>query len=139
LILEGDRRSATFRELVDEIQRSNVVVVAGFGLCAGGQFRSCVSHVAGDQRQRHIRIVVNTRTTNDHLIATIAHELQHAVEIVREPGATDVETVVALYRRIGTGKCRQGLSEICETNAAQLAERRVRNELDQAAASPAFD
>jgi hypothetical protein len=130
LILEGDRRSPTFRKLVDEIQQSNAVVLIGFGLCRRDQFRSCVSHVAGDERQRHIRILVNTRTTSDRLVATIAHELQHAVEIISEPNVRDVESVSALYRRIGTGKCRQGLSEICETDAARLIEKQVAQELD---------
>ncbi len=129
LIREGDERSQTFQQLVDEIQRSNAVVVVGFGLCASGRFRSCVSHVSGDERQRHVRILVNTRATSDQLVATIAHELQHAIEIIREPDVRDVETVAALYRRIGTGKCSLGLSEICETEAAKSTERRVLQEL----------
>ena len=131
LIREGDARSESFRAIVDEIQRSNAVVMVQFGLCAGGQVRSCVSHVEGDQRQRHIRILVNTRTTTDRLIATIAHELHHSLEIIGDPQVIDAEGVGALYRRIAKGACGKGLSDRCETDAALALESRVLGELDR--------
>lgn len=133
LVLDGYSRSAAFSELVNTLQQSNAIVVVQFGLCGGGRIRSCVSNVDGDERQRHIRIKVNTRTTDDRLIATIAHELQHAVEIVREPSAINAEQTLALYRRIATGKCREGLYDVCETDAAVEIESRVNDELSRAA------
>ena len=129
LIGEGYRRSASFRDLVDAIHRTNAIVTVQFGMCASGRFRSCVTHVAGDERVRSIRIKVNTRTTDNRLIATIAHELWHALEILAEPSATDPERVLALYRRIGTGACRNGLSDRCETEAARELEAQVEGEL----------
>jgi hypothetical protein len=132
LMADGYGRSATFRALVDRVHQSAAMVVVQFGLCANGRFRSCVTNVGGDSRMRHIRIKVNTRTTDDRLIATIAHELQHAVEILEDTAAIDAESALALYRRIGTGTCRDGLSEACETNAALAIERAVLNELDRA-------
>ena len=131
LIREGDARSASFREIVDEIQRSNTIVMVQYGLCAKGQIRSCVTHVSGDATARNIRIVINTRTTNDRLIATIAHELQHALEIIRTPEATGAEQVMALYRRIGKGECAKGRSDRCETEAALAVEAKVLGELDR--------
>jgi hypothetical protein len=129
LITDGYSRSASFRNLVDEIHRSNAVVVVQFGLCANGRFRSCVTNIEGDERQRHVRIKVNTRTTDDRLIATIAHELQHAVEMLRDPDVTNRDTALALYRRIGSGNCFAGLSDTCETDAALALEERVQHEL----------
>jgi hypothetical protein len=131
LIREGDARSESFRAMVDEIQRSNAVVMVQFGLCANGQFRSCVVHVAGDTRQRHVRILVNTRTTNDRLIATIAHELYHSLEIIRAPEVTTSEQALALYRGIAKGACGKGLDDRCETEAALGAEATVLGELDR--------
>lgn len=131
LIREGDSRSESFRAIVDEIQRSNAVVMVQFGLCAKGQVRSCVSHVEGDDRQRHIRILVDTRTTNDRLIATIAHELHHALEIIRTPNVISAEQVLGLYRRIAKGACAKGLTERCETKAALDTEATVLGELDR--------
>lgn len=136
LIREADARSPTVRALVDEIGRSNAIVLVEFGFCHGGRVRSCVMHVAGDQRQRHIRVMVSTRTTNDRLLATIAHELQHAVEIVREPDVTDAKRALALYRRIGTRDCQNGTTDACETDAALAIERTVLDELDRAPLRP---
>jgi len=131
LIFDGHARSATFRDLVDEVQRSNAIVVVQFGLCANGRIRSCVSNVDGDATRRHIRIKVNTKTTDDRLIATIAHELQHAVEILSDPGTVDAHSTLLLYRRIGTMECRNGLTDRCETEAALQIESLVNRELSQ--------
>ena len=133
LITDGYLRSDAFRSLVDAIQGSSVLVIVQFGECAGGRFRSCVTNVDGDGRQRNVRVKVNTRTTDDRLIATIAHELRHVLEIVADPEAMDATRTLALYRRIGEGKCREGLSEACETKAALDAERQVLDELDRVA------
>ena len=35
------------------------------------------------------------------MIATIAHELQHAVEVIEDETVNDEKSLVALYRRIG--------------------------------------
>ncbi|MCA1585200.1 MAG: hypothetical protein LC791_10680 [Acidobacteria bacterium] len=91
-----------------------------------------ISAVEGDHRQRHIRILVSTRTTGDRLLATIAHELQHALEIVREADVIDGVRALALYRRIATGDCGEGLSEACETDAALAVEAKVLEELHRA-------
>ena len=130
LIRDGFERSATFRTLVETIHRSNAVVVVQFGLCANGRFRSCVTHIDGDRDRRTIRIKVNTRTTDDRLIATIAHELHHATEMISDPAVSRPDAVLALYQRIGKGACRQRLSEACETDAALAAESKVIEELD---------
>lgn len=132
LVSDGYARSATFRAMVDRIHGSAAIIILQFGTCGGGRYRACVSNVDGTSRQRAIRIKVGTRTTGDRLIATIAHELQHALEITGEPDVTSPDAVIALYRRIGVGQCREGLSEACETEAALTAERQVLEELDAA-------
>lgn len=132
ILVDGHRRSEVFRALVDEIQRSKVIVVIQFGLCANGRFRSCVTNVDGDARQRVVRVKLNTRVNDDRLIATLAHELRHVIEILGDVNATDASSTLALYRRIGEGQCRAGLSEACETKAALETERQVLQDLDRA-------
>lgn len=133
LIAEGHRRSGTFRSLVDGVHQTNLIVALQFGLCGKGRFRSCVAHVEGDERQRHLRVRIQTRTTEDRMIATIAHELQHALEIAADPHVTNAEAAINLYRRIAKGKCREGLSDACETEAALAIEERVLDELESEA------
>jgi len=132
LLVDGHARSRAMRDLVNELEAGDAIVVVQFGTCGNGRVRSCVSNVSSDRRTRHIRIKVNTRTTDDRLIATIAHELQHAAEIVRSQETIDVETTLALYRRIGTRNCRTGLTDKCETEAAVQVEALVNRELFQA-------
>src|SRR5438477_12419884 len=81
LIWEGYDQSPAFRDLVDVLQQSNVIVFVQPASCAGGRIRSCLVSVNGSQRERHIRINVDTHTSHEWLIATVGHELQQAVEI----------------------------------------------------------
>ena len=130
LIREGYDRSGTFRHLVDTLQRSDVIVVIQRLPCAGGRIRSCLVSVSGSPGARQIGIKIDPQhTIGDWLIATIAHELQHAVEIADHPEVIDARSAIALYRKIGIGRCREGLSEECETERALDTEKTVRDEL----------
>jgi hypothetical protein len=132
LIRQGYNQSATFRALVDALQHSNVIVFVQPGLCAGGRIRSCLVAVAGSDHDRHIRIrLFPQHIIENGLIATIAHELQHAVEVAESPHVVDGASLAALYRRIATGHCGQGLSEECETTRALETERTVYQELQR--------
>jgi hypothetical protein len=129
LIADGYQRSPSFRLLVDDLHRTDGLVVVQFGMCAKGRFRSCVTHIGADRAGRSIRIKVDTRANDDRLIATIGHELHHAMEILRESDVATPEGTLALYRRIGTGDCAKGLSDACETTAALDFESKVLSEL----------
>jgi hypothetical protein len=129
LIQQAYAKSATFRALVDDLQRSNVMVIVESGFCSSGRFRSCVVHVEGDVRMRSIRIVIDTRIAGDRLMATIGHELQHAAEIAHDPTVTNSRSVLRLYRKIANGACGEGRSDRCETEAALAVEAKVLNEL----------
>jgi len=132
LVREGYEGSATFRELVDTLQRSNVIVVVQPGLCAHGRIRSCLVSVNGSERDRHIRIIVDPQhTIRSGLIAAIAHELQHAVEIAEHPDVVDARGAIELYRQLAFGRCRDGLSEECETKRALETEKAVFVELSR--------
>ena len=129
LIREGYDRSPAFRDLVDLLQQSNVIVFVQPASCAGGRIRSCLVSVNGSQRERHIRIHVDTHTSHEWLIATVAHELQHAVEIASTPKSSTRPPHSSSYRQIAFGRCREGLSEACETTRALATERQVLEEL----------
>jgi hypothetical protein len=129
LIREGYERSPTFRELVDTLQQSNIIVFVQPAVCAGGRIRSCLVSVSGSAVQRHIRIKVDPRTSQNTLIATIGHELQHAIEIAEHPEVSDGSSALRLYRQIAFGRCHEGLSEECETARALVTEKKVLEEL----------
>src|SRR5262245_34216688 len=100
LIREGYERSATFRGLVAKLQHSNAIVLVQPATCGGGRIRSCLVSVSELQGGRHIRIKVDPHTSHDVLIATVAHELQHAVEVVEHPDVIDATSLLRLYRQL---------------------------------------
>jgi hypothetical protein len=76
---------------------------------------------AGSHRLLQVLVLPGAR---DRLVVVLAHELQHAVELLEAGVSTEAESD-ALFERIGTGTG----AGVVETNAAMEAERRVRREL----------
>jgi hypothetical protein len=131
LLWEGRERSATFRALVDAIDRSNGIVYVEFGFCAFGHLDGCLlpfmTFTHGD---RYVRIIVTpeqSRVSHDQLLALIGHELSHAVEVLEHPEVVDLTTMEAMYRKIGSpiGGGQRGY----ETSTARAAGATILSEL----------
>jgi hypothetical protein len=116
-------RSPTVRSLIERILDSNATVIVQLGTCKNGRIRGCVVNVSGSWQARHIWITVDAHANENALLATIAHELQHAVEIAEHPDVYNAASVVRLYRRLAFGTCHDALSEECETERALATER----------------
>lgn len=126
LLAEGARRSPTFAALINDIQGSDVIVYveATFAMPADVTGRILFSGVAGTHR--YMRVQVHSRLPGDHMIAVIAHELQHVREVAAEPTVIDGDSLGTLYKRIGhpaLGAARY------DTRAAQRTQQLVRREL----------
>ena len=78
---------------------------------------------------RYVEVVVDPRAPNNRLIATIGHELHHALEVLAVPGVLDPQRVVALYREIGNAQCFADGSTTCETDGALATEQLILREL----------
>jgi hypothetical protein len=131
LIEEGTRRSATFRTLVAGINDSDGIVYVERGICAFGHVNGCVlPFIAPTPGHRYLRILVTPdqyRVSHDQVLALIAHELQHAREVIGHADVIDVATMEDMYRRIGTPIT--GRQSGYETSAARAAGDRVLGEL----------
>jgi hypothetical protein len=101
LLLEGVQRSRTFRALLDELEDGDLIVYVeaqpGLDRIVAGQ----VTWMAAAGRARYIRISVNPTLTTRVLVATLGHELQHAVEIAREPSIVDPSSLDRHYAAHG--------------------------------------
>ena len=131
LLGEGLRRSETFRHLVDDIHRSNWTVYLQPGPCPVKGAVACLLHVIGEREgRRYLRVLVSYKGRHpDNVIATIAHELQHVVEVTEASAITDTTAIQELFRAIGTIRLRDAYQTAYETDRALAVGARVQREL----------
>ena len=125
-LLEAGRvRSATFRRLAESLERSDLIVwvVAGH-LQRPGQLQ----FIAATPRSRYVRVAVRLPGLEIDLVSTLAHELQHAVEIAGAAEVRDQASLRRFYERIGEGR-PAGVGVEVETAAAQKIGTMVLHEL----------
>jgi hypothetical protein len=99
LLGQASRRSSTFRGLVHTIEQTDGIVYVESGRCQHG-VHACLSlsiTKAGDYRI--LRVLVDLAADALALMATIAHELRHAVEILTEPTVRSTKDAYLYYVR----------------------------------------
>jgi hypothetical protein len=126
LISDGIRRSPTFANLVTDIHRTNVIIYveSSMGLPVEVAGRILFAGTAGDQR--YLRVQVRATLGRDQMIAVIAHELRHALEVAGEGSVVNEKALENFYRRVGDSPHAGGGYD---TEAARVVQRIVRNEL----------
>jgi hypothetical protein len=124
LIAQGIEQSATFRELVAAINASDSYVYVNEGSCSGS-VRACLVAVTANDSARFVWVKVDARRADAELISRIGHELRHAIEVIEQPAVRDNDSMFFLYKRIGTHVA----GSTVETNAAMIADHRIREEL----------
>ena len=131
LIRDGMSRSATFKSLVDRIVASNVIVYVALNPMMKSNLAGMLTWMTRAGNVRYVRASISPDLNPNQMIATIAHELQHAVEVIDDANVNDEKSLVALYRRIGQQSGSASPSR-WETTAAQQAGLQVRKELAEA-------
>jgi hypothetical protein len=116
MIMEAQVRSVTFRSLVRAIEGTNGIVYVEEGACRHG-VNSCLSLVVtASGGYRILRVVIDARRQDWDVMSSIGHELQHALEVLRQPGVqTGAQVFFAFYQagkeRFETGEAlRVGLA-----------------------------
>jgi hypothetical protein len=135
LIRDLVARSTIGRDLVDELDRSDLVVYVRRRVFPTVSLNGRIGFVRSDHRRRLVAIEIAVPRNYVDELAALGHELQHAVEIAADPTVCDAASLAALYSRIGdTAGLWTGSEESYETRAAAEAGRRIRRELFQTAA-----
>ena len=124
LIREATGRSATFRRLVETIDATDGIVYVEHGRCRRGAQAYLALSVTVAGPHRILRIFVNTRRDPTVLMASIGHELRHAVEVLSDRTVTSNRAAYFFYLREGSTA-----GERFETTAAIQAGRDVLAEL----------
>ena len=100
LIAKADQQSVTFHGLLEGIARTDGIVYIETGLCGHG-VRACVPHsIAVSGPFRLLRILIDshyTKRSDADLAGVIAHELQHALEILANPKITNGAAMFDFY------------------------------------------
>jgi hypothetical protein len=117
------RRSPSFAQLVTALEGSDHIIYIEQGNCAHPAVRSCLNPMAGQGATLVVHL--DSRQLMLRVVAQLAHELYHALEIAREPGAVDAASVKRLYERIGERSCSDPTAECRETRAALAFEALV--------------
>ncbi len=126
LLDDGAHRSYTFAHLLDAIERSDVIVYVELAPDLPVSLAGRLMLAGCAHGQRYLRIQIAPAGSPEDLIATLGHELQHAVEVADAPEVRDARALVELYARIGMGG-RDG--EHFDTAAARTVGRTVKSEL----------
>jgi hypothetical protein len=124
----GMLRSPTLRALVDRIEASDVFVYVGMSRTINARLAGCLTFMTKTDRHRYLRAYLNPDLSQDLLIAALAHELQHAVEVIDEPSVVDEKSLSAFYKRVGMPSLA-ATSQGWETRVAQATGQQVGREL----------
>ena len=130
IIIEAAAQSKTFRGLVDQIGTTDGFVYVAEGPC-GHRVHACLLFtitMAGPHRVLWIHVDPNKPDRD--LMASIGHELQHAVEVLSNRTIKSGRAMYSLYFE----KCHRCGGAI-ETYAAIRAGTAVREELQKSAAA----
>ena len=129
LVGDAARGSTAIRGLIDHLEGLDVTVYVRQRAFAQTELEGRVALLAASGGHRYLVIELACGRPRLTQMATLGHELYHAVEIADEPSVVDARTLAAFYTRIGRRSDYWGGRMMFETEAAAEAGLRARREL----------
>jgi len=124
MIAEAQVRSPSFRRLVAAIEATDGIVYVEEGECHH-HLRACFPPIVTSTADvRVLHVIVDARQEDWNVMADIAHELQHALEVLVDRSARTNDRVFFLIQSAATMT-----REVVETDAAVKAGDAVRSEV----------
>lgn len=124
-LAEGIAHSPTFRQLVERIEGSHVIVYIDLRPDMPSQRGGALRFLARSATDCFVKVQLNRAFTGRTLVALLGHELQHAVEVAEAGDIASAGDLRTLYRRVGE---RTGIDQF-DTLAARRVGYTVRQEL----------
>jgi hypothetical protein len=134
-LAEGVSRSATIRSLVDRLEHSDLVVYVRQLPFNSSLTTGHMQFIGATPGRRYVMIEIACGESWNMQLATLGHELRHAVEVADAPWVRSNDDLAAHYARIGTVSGFVQHRESFETAAAVDAGRQVGRELFSGASS----
>jgi hypothetical protein len=126
LIARATMQSQAFREIRQTVDASDAIVYVERGHCSHG-VRACFTSVTKAGTTRILWLRVDIRKDDIELIASIAHELRHTIEVIGNETVTSNAALHTFYQREGFVRG----SGAFETAAAVEAGHVVRQEIQR--------
>lgn len=136
LLRGGVARSATLRAIVKRLEAGNLFVYVGLSTNMRAGLAGKLTWMSSSGAFRYVKATINTEQSSDQMLATLAHELQHALEVGDDETVIDQRSLIGLYRRIGRPST-SGVAGAFDTLAAQQTGVQVRRELTASTAAAA--
>ena len=127
LLTKGLQRSATIRQLVQQLERGDVIVYIEMQPTLKRRLAGMLTWITNTKTHRYVRVSINPELNTEIAISTLGHELQHALEVANAPAIVSAQTLEQYYAAHGDSSSaeRNGW----DTQAARLAGDEVRREL----------
>ncbi len=125
LIDDAVRRSTTFASTVERLAATDVIVHVDRVMTLPRVLRAHIAFAGAGPAVRYLRIELRMNMGDKETIATLAHELQHAVEIGEAREVRSEAAMCALYHRIGEERDTFRF----ESHEADAIGRQVQSEL----------
>ncbi len=129
LMEAGYEQSPTFRAIVDQLAGKSVIVHVEPSNSLPSGVDGVLRFAAATPRFRYLRVSLRVGLHPKIMVAILAHELQHALEIDQASWVVDVDTLRELYQVIGVPTCKLSGRECYDTEPARLVGRLDRDEI----------
>lgn len=126
LVRDATRTSPSFRTLIARLVRSDVVVYVTRERIDMAYVDASTSFLSAAGGVRYLAIRISPALSPRQLVAMVAHELQHAVEVADAPWVIDDESMAREYTKLGMLRLREdGTHRTFDSQAAILAGERA--------------
>jgi hypothetical protein len=98
LVLEALERSQTIRALVEALESRDVIVYVQVQPMLKERLAGSLTWVTSTGKYRYVRISWNPLLSTATAIATLGHELQHALEVADNPAIVSDTSLADFYR-----------------------------------------
>ena len=101
LLDEGIRRSQTFKGIVDRLAKSDVILYVRPDVTAKNNAPTRLTFLAAKGGYRYLVIRVASGRSKEQQLATLGHEMQHAVVIADAASVVDSQSLKREFERVG--------------------------------------
>lgn len=101
LLEDGMKRSQTFKGLVDRLSKSDVILYVRPDVTAKANAPTKLTFLAAKGGFRYLVIRVGTGRSKDQQLASLGHEMQHAVTIADAASVVDSQSLRREFERVG--------------------------------------